>query len=279
MAAMLFLLPSLAHADIKFGVATNRGELKTREDWSAMTTMLTQELGTPVQLVPVVIEKSVQAFANKEVDYIVSNPVIAAIVNDKHEGKIVAMMDLGQGPEFAGVIFAGKNAGIKTIEDMKGKKVMSYTKDSAGAYTFQMYELKKRGLNSKDFASFVIAKKQDDIPMAVKAGLFDAGFVRDGILESMAKKGLLSLDDFVIVNKQSDSLSTVHSTPLYPEWQVVAQGGADAVLLEKLAKTLIGLKADNPAMQKAGVKSFLAPKSLDALIAVLKELKAAPYDK
>lgn len=279
LAAAIFLLPSLAYADINLGIAANRGELKAREEWTDVATLLSKELGTTVNLMPVLIENSVQAFGDKKVDYIISNPVIAAIVFGKHNGKPLATIDSGNGTEFGGVIFANKDSGIKKIEDMKGKKVMSYTKDSAGAYLFQAYEIKKRGLSiEKDFASVVVAKKQDDIPLAVKAGLFDVGFARTGILESLEKKGVLKIDDFVIVDKVNDGFADVHSTPLYPEWTLVAQDGADPVVSDKITNVLMGLKADNPALQKANIKAFVQAKDLSVLIAVLENMKVPPYD-
>lgn len=280
LAMAVFLVPSAAHADINFGIASNRGELKAKESWTDIATLLGNELGTRVNLVPVVIEKAVQAFGEKKVDYIVANPVIAAIVHGKYDGVSLATVDSGKGVEFGGVIFANKNSGVKTIEDMKGKKVMSYTKDSAGAYIFQAYEIKKRGLDiEKDFASFVVAKKQDDIPMVIKVGLFDVGFVRTGILESLEKKGLFKMDDFVIVNKIEDGFPEVHSTPLYPEWALVAQKDADPAVSEKISVILMNLMPDNPVLQKAGIKGFVKTKDLSALTGVLKELKVPPYDQ
>lgn len=280
LALAVFLLPSLAYADINFGVAANRGEIKAREEWTDLVALLSKELGKPATLVPVLIEDSVKAFEDKKVDYIVSNPVIAAIVFGKHNGKPLVTIDSGKGTQFGGVIFANKNAGIKKIEDMKGKKVLSYTKDSAGAYLFQAYEIRKRGLDmEKDFASLAIAKKQDDIPAAVKDGQFDVGFARTGILESLEKKGALKIDDFVIVDKVNDDFGEVHSTPLYPEWTLVAQDGADKAVSEKITAILMGLKADDPALQKANIKAFVKAKDLSDLIDVLSYMKVPPYDQ
>ncbi|MFA6280101.1 MAG: PhnD/SsuA/transferrin family substrate-binding protein [Bdellovibrionales bacterium] len=276
----LFLIPSFAQAAVNFGVAFNRGELKCREEWAEMIRYLEKEVGEPVTLFPVNIDSAIQAFTDKKVDYLVTNPVIAVVIHEKHRAQPLVSMNTKKGTEFGGVIFANKASGITKPEDMKGKKVMSYTKDSAGAYTFQVYELMKKGINpEKDFASFVIAKKQDSIALAVKAGLFDAGFARTGILEALVKSGAVSMDDFVIVNQVKDAFPEVHSTPLYPEWMILAQEGADPAITQKLKTVLLGVKADSPEAQKAEIQGFVAPLDLAALTTVLKELKAPPFDQ
>ena len=78
-------------------------------------------------------------------------------------------------------------------------------KRSAAAYVFQVKHMQDLGIDPhKDFAVFKEAKKQDDIVLAVKSGLFDAGFVKSGLLEAMVKKGKVSL-----VHLQHHSLSGV----------------------------------------------------------------------
>ena len=274
------MLPSFAYADIAFGVASNRGELATRQEWSDMTELLSKEMGTTVNLVPVPIERALQAFADKEVDYILANPLICATAEVKYNAKALATRDDGTGAQFGGVIIANKNSGISSIEDMVGKKLMTYTKDSAGAYLFQAYELHKHGVDvSTDFSKVVVAKKQDDIAMAVKAGMFDAGFVRTGILESMEKSGLLKIDDFIIVNKQEGDVPLVLSTSLYPSWAVIAQGDADEETTKKLTDFLMSVKGDNPAAEKAKVASFIPPRDLKPLAEVMTALRVPPFDQ
>lgn len=277
---LMFCLPSMAMADVSFGYLANRGDLAAKKEWTNLMEYLTKETGTTFKLVPLKVENAADAFGKKEVDVILSNPVITALVIERNHGKLLATLNTSKGYEFGGVIIANKNSGITKAADMKGKKVMSYGTDSAGAYTFQVYHLKQKGIDAtKDFASFVQAKKQDDIPMAVKSGLFDAGFVRTGVLESMEKKGSLKADDFIIVDKVEDSFPEVHSTALYPEWGLVAQSGMDPAMVEKITKAVMALKADDPAMTSANAKGFVAPRDMAPMTKMLKDLKVAPFDK
>ncbi len=277
---MTLIIPTHAKADISLGVLANRGDVKVREEYSELADQLEKDVGQPVKLIPLAMEKIDGAVANKEVDLILTNPAMSAMIVEKHKGKPLATVNTDKGSEFGGVIFASKASGISKSSDLKGKKVMSYGTDSAGGYLFQVYHLKQKGIDAKsDFASFSQAKKQDDIPMAVKTGLYDAGFVRTGVLEGMQKKGLLKLDDFIIVDKVNDNFPEVHSTALYPEWFVIARDGLDAAVEDKVKASLLNTKADSPAAQKASIKGFVPAIDLAPLSKVLKELKVAPFDK
>lgn len=276
---LMLLAPAAAHADVNLGVLANRGELKAQEEWTELANKLTAEVGTPVKLVPLTMDKTQTSFENKSIDLLLANPVVSALISEKYKGQLVATVNTDKGYEFGGVIIANKATNITKSEDLKGKKVMSYAKDSAGAYIFQVYHLKQKGIDvNKDLGSFVEAKKQDDIPMAVKSGMFDAGFVRTGVLESMEKKGTLKVDDFLIVDKVEGG-KEVRSTPLYPEWAVIARPDADAAMVSKVKTALLGVKAEDQAAVKANIKGFVEPRDLAPLTVVLKELKVPPFDK
>ena len=271
--------PSFASAEVVFGVAANRGEAVAREQWTDIADLLSKELGTPVKLSPVPIEASIQAFGEKKVDFLFANPQICATVQEKTGAKPLATRDSGQGVKFGGVIIANKDSGIETLDDLRGKKLMTYTRDSAGAYLFQAYEMFKAGLDiNTDMEKVVVAKKQDDVVFAVKAGEFDAGFVRTGLLETLVKEGKVSMEDFIIVNKIDDGFADVHSTPLYPEWGIVAQTEVDPAVTKKVSDFLLSLKGDNPAAQKAGIVGFVPPEDLSPLVDVMKALRVPPFD-
>lgn len=277
---MFAFAPDIAHADINLGILANRGELKAKEEYTELANKLTADVGTPVHLIPLAMDKTQSSFEGKQIDFLLSNPVISSLVYEKYKGTLVATVNTDKGYQFGGVILANKATGITKSEQLKGKKVMSYGKDSAGAYIFPVYHLKQKGVDvNKDLASFVEAKKQDDIPMAVKSGMFDAGFVRTGVLESMEKKGLLKVDEFLIVDKVEDGAKEVRTTPLYPEWAIIARNDVDAATVAKVKASLLSVKETDAAAQKATIKGFVAPQDLAPLTVVLKELKVPPFDK
>lgn len=265
-------------AEVKIGVQAPRGALKALKRWGELGKYLAAELGGPVKIVPLQPGAFAPAVTDGKVDYTLSNPVVAVILQHKLGAQPLVTINKKSGSQFAGVILSKKGSGISKAADLKGKKVMGFKfKRSAAAYVFQVKHLMDKGIDPhKDFSVFKEAKKQDDIVLAVKAGVFDAGFVKSGLLESMAKDGI-AISDFIIVDKQSDSLAAVHSTALYPEWTMSAPKNADAATTSKLKSALLKMTASTPASKKAKIVGFVNARSLDNLSATLKSLNLPPF--
>lgn len=265
--------------DIKVGVMASRGALKAMQKWSAFGEYLQAQTGSSVKIVPVGPAAAPDAMANGEIDYLLANPAVTVIVRQKNGAQPIATMNGKHGPQFAGVIIAKQGKGISKAADLKGKKVMAFKfKKSAAAYIFQVKHLMDQGVDPhKDFAVFKEAKKQDDIVLAVKAGAFDAGFIKSGLLEAMAKEGKIKLDDFVIVDQRSDSYGLLHSTQLYPSWMFSASSTQAADKVAAMQKALLGLKADDEAAKKAKIKGFVEALDLADLENTLRSLKLPPF--
>lgn len=276
----LFMLAAYpAAAEIKFGVNAPRGELDAMALWGEMGKYLTEKIGDTVTIVPLKVADLVGAVAQDQVDLVIANPIQGAVVNVKNGATPLLTLNNKSGSSFAGVIIAAKESGIKDVSGLKGKKIMALDKSSAGAYIFEVYHLVKKGFDPRQEAVMEVAKKQDDAPLAVKAGLADVAFVRTGILESMQKEGKLTIDEFVIIDKRDDpGFEFVHSTELYPEWMLLSAAKANAEATAKIKAALLALTPDSAVAKAAGIKGFVEPISLDGLKDALRVLKAPPFD-
>ncbi len=274
------LAGSAMAAEIKFGVQASRGAVKALKKWTEMAKYLEKETGYKIKLVPLNPSVTVKAAKEGKVDMMLSNPVLAVVLQKKMGFTPVATLKKKSGPRFGGVIISKKGSGIKTAKDLKGKKVMAYKfKKSAAAYVFQVKHLKDKGIDPhKDFKSFKEAKKQDDIVLAVHKGLIDAGFVKTGMVEAMAKEGKIKLDEINIVDQVKDDYQHKHTTALYPHWTLGYKPGYDMAIVAKVKAALLKLKADHVAAKKAKIKGFVEAVSLDGLSETLKALKLPPYD-
>lgn len=276
----LVVIPAPGFADISIGVLAPRGKLKSMNRWKDFAGYLRDETGQAVNIVPLPPGEVIAAVRDKQVDLVMSNPVHAVHIVEKFAGQPLVTLNTKSGPVFAGVIVARKNGGIYHSEDLRGKKVMSLKfRAAAGAYTFQTYHLLQQGIDPhKDFGSMVAGKKQDDLVLAVKAGVIDAAFVRSGILEAMAKEGKISLDEFAVVDQRSDELPLLHSTQLYPEWFMLALPHADKDMTRKIKQAALSLKTEHPAAVSARIRGFVEPISLDGMVTAMKELKITPFN-
>ena len=278
---VLFSFFTIANAtQVNVGVMAPRGALKAMKRWGELGKYLGVEVGTEVKIIPLKPDQTVDAMSNGKVDYMLSNPVLAVTLQHKLGAEPLVTMNKKSGNQFAGVIIAKKGNGISKGTDLKGKKVMGFKfKRSAASYVFQVKHLKDQGIDPHtDFSVFKQAKTQDDIVLAVRAGVFDAGFIKSGLLESMAKEGI-SLSEFTIVDQKKDSLSHVHSTSLYPEWTITAAKTLSAENKAKVKSALLKLTASSAASKKAKIVGFVEPLSLAGLRDTLKSLNLPPFNK
>lgn len=275
------LNPLIAYGELKLGVNAKRGELKAMEEWGEIANYLSSEIGQPVKLVPLSMDNLEAAIENRNVDILLANPVQTVIAKEKGTFTPLVTLKGKYGSQFAGVIIAKKGNGIAKAADLKGKKAMARdSKSAAGAYIFQAYHLYKQGIDVNKDLSLTEAKKQDDIVLAVKAGIVDAGFVRTGQLEAMEKEGKIKMDDFAIVDQRKDSdFPFVHSTVLYPEWFFSASSKVDSKLTAKIKTALLKITPETKASKAASINGFVEPISTEGLKTAMKTLKVAPFNK
>ncbi|CAK0758149.1 phosphonate transport system substrate-binding protein [Gammaproteobacteria bacterium] len=277
----LMLSVSAVPAEIMFGVMANRGELLATTEWTEFSHYLAEKIGQPVRLMTFPIDRTFDIVKAKGVDFVLTNPAQTAGLEEKFGARPLASWRKDGEENFGGVIVVNPQSGITHAADLKGKRVAAYSPESAGGYVFQRYHLLQAGVDvTKDLAELRFTKKQDDILLLVKAGLMDAGFVRTGVLESMAAVGKLAMSDVVVLDKVEDSGSAkARTTPLYPDWFVSAAAGTDAALVAKVKTALLALPANSPAAKAAKIDGFVAPLPRDKLIVMLKALKLNPFDK
>lgn len=270
-----------AQAEVKISVEDIRGVVATKAQWQPLADYLTQAVGDTVTMVPLTSEKAMDAAGAKQVDFMLGNPAISAMVHATHSTELVATLVQPWGTQFAGVIFTTPQSGIKSLDDVRGKKLISHILSSAGGHLYQRYHLQKKGIEfPKDFSQFKEVPRQDDIVLSVKAGLFDVGFCRTGIIEDLVKKGKAEMSDFVILDKVNDNAYPfVRTTDLYPEWYMLAVKGTDAAVVTKIKAALLALKSDSKTAETANIKGFQEPLPIEPMLTLLKALKVAPFDK
>jgi ABC-type phosphate/phosphonate transport system substrate-binding protein len=271
----------MAHAATSIGVIAPRGELKAMKRWAEFSKYLSAQIGDRVQIKPYAPRNLMKAAQAGEVEFMISNPTQAVILQEVHGANPLATVEKKTGSQFGGVIVAKKGSGITTAEDTKGKRGMALKfRRAAGAYTFQTYHLMQKGIDPhKDFSSFTEGKKQDELILAVKNGKTDVAFVRTGILESMEKEGKIKMSDFVVVDQDmSNTYPQARTTTLYPEWYLTSLKGTDSTKAEKVKAAALSIKASDRAAKKAKIVGFVEPVSMDGMKAALKALKIKPYD-
>ena len=142
----------------------------------------------------------------------------------------------------AGVIFVRRDRNdLKTIEDLKEKRLAAGRPNMFLAYQLAMGEIAAAG---HDPDSFFASVRHDDLPAetvvpSVLSGEVDVGFLRACVLEYRYPDWEKTLR--VISEKPKDQLACAHSSTLYPNWTLGATAKVPPEVLKRVAGTLLSL--------------------------------------
>ncbi|MER8482001.1 phosphonate ABC transporter substrate-binding protein [Mesorhizobium sp. M1322] len=149
------------------------------------------------------------------------------------------------------VMVARADSGIKTLADMKGKKLGFAAPDSTSGYLIPVTSLPKDiGMDVKSyFASTGFGGGHEQLVLEVLKGTFDAGTTwasgvgdfKDGYssgnLRKMVDKGVLKMDDLV----------ELWQSPMIPNGPLVVRTSIDAGARQKITDFLSKLPETDPA--------------------------------
>nr|WP_320049967.1 PhnD/SsuA/transferrin family substrate-binding protein [uncultured Desulfuromonas sp.] len=88
----------------------------------------------------------------------------------------------GQQPNLRGAIVVRKDSPIMEVSELKGKRMAFVSHNSTMGYGVTTHVLVHAGVYSKDLAAWQFLKNHENVAYAVLAGFFDAGSVKQEIL-------------------------------------------------------------------------------------------------
>ena len=144
---------------------------------------------------------------------------------------------------FRGVIITRTdNDKIRKLEDCIGKKWIAVDPGSAGGYLYPLGHFIENGIKPADFAEISFAPgpggKQEKVVLAVHAGKYDVGSIREGTLGLLAEKIDIG------------SIRVLARTRWYPGWVYFSRRGLDAKIVARIKDALIDLDYDQPEDRK-----------------------------
>ncbi|MCI0507759.1 MAG: PhnD/SsuA/transferrin family substrate-binding protein [Gammaproteobacteria bacterium] len=272
--------------EVNIGVLAFRGDTKTMKMWSPTANYLTDSIpGYVFNIVPLDNDTVADAVAGKTVDFVLSNPASYASLESTHGiSRIVTLRNRRLGgayTRFGALIFSRADRGdIKTLQDLAGKKFIAVHPDAFGGWWMALKTFRDHGIDPKeDFKQIIFnGFPQDNIVLAVRDGLADAGTVRTDIIERMAQEGKINLKDFHILNPQhTPGFPFAHSTELYPEWAFATTKHTPEELAQRVAIALLSLPGDHPIPQAANSAGWTVPLDYQPVHELMKDLKVGPY--
>lgn len=196
---------------------------------------LSQKTGYEFKLV---IPKDFEDFADivrkGTVDFSYSNPYIYTDLADK--GFLTAFANTvhkDSGDIFRGIIITHRDSSIRTLKDLKGKRVMVVSFKSAGGFIAQKLFLNESGIDVFKELKLIDGKRQEEVILNVYRKNVDAGFVRESALD---------------VLKEEIDLGKIHilaRTPYIANWPFAYTRKTDKKLITMVQKGLVELNDEN----------------------------------
>ncbi len=146
------------------------------------------------QIFPDTFDEHMRMVGQGKVDISFTNPYVYVKTAYRYGEKAFAQVieDSGHKSFRGQIICRADNPAIRTLEDCKGKRLIAVDLTSAGGYLYPMGQFYDHGIRQEDFAEVHFSPgpggKQEKVILAVYAGQYDIGLIREGALNVVADR-------------------------------------------------------------------------------------------
>lgn len=269
----------------RIGVLAFRGTAAMTARWQPLIRYL--NAGIPdvrFELIPVTLVSARQHLEANELDFIVTNPGHYVELAGRFRLSALATRERREGGERTGLLRYGTviftradRAELQTLVDLKGRSLAAVSPDAFGGFQMAWAEFREQGIDPvRDLKEIrYLGFPQDAIVTAVLAGTADAGVVRSGLLEALAREGRLDMQQVkVLLGNRLAVYPYRVSSRLYPEWPFAARLGIDKRLGERVAAALLQTQ-DAGVADRFGLRDlWSAPLSYQGVRALVASYRA-----
>ncbi len=232
--------PEGTRPKMRIGYMNCNSETETLKRFRPLTHYLSQQLGVDFEVVPVDTQDFPERFAAGEFEFTHTNSLVYLIMHEESGLKLLATEKRGRyGSYTSGSIISRKGSGIKTLADLKGKRMVFGPQLAPSGFLAQYDIMLREGLNPEtDIAYYAIPSgsfKHEKVVYGVYFGQFDVGAAPSLDLELMTGDGRIVAEDFNIIAE----------SPIIPYCTFGARKDLDPDLVEKFRQTLVRLSAED----------------------------------
>lgn len=178
---------------------------------------------------------------------------------------------------YGGVIATlASNKNINTLKDAVGKTIATTHSDGFAVMLLQREVFHDAGIDiTKECKIIETNQPMKKVLQSLKNHKADIGFFRTGYIEELIEDGELQPDELKIINKIDDDYPYVHSTPLYPEWAVLATKKPN----EKTVKAVTTALYQIHSKTNLDVHEFSIPLSYKSTRELMQKYHVYPFEK
>lgn len=196
--------------ELYIAVIPDRSAETQQEQQQKFAAYLESTLGIPTDFeITPNYETSIQLIVEEKVEmaYLVPFSYIQAKDQNPNIEPLVAHIEKSTGrPWYTGVIVADTSQGIKSLEDLRGKRFGFVSQSSTSGYLVPSAQFQQIGINpEEDFAQIAYAGSHDKNATALAEGNVDAIAIEEKVYQKAIESGELPSDRYTIL-WQSDPL-------------------------------------------------------------------------
>jgi phosphate/phosphite/phosphonate ABC transporter binding protein len=195
-------------------------------------------------VIPRDFEDFFDTVARGEVQFSYSNPYIYIQLAD--HGFLSAFANTviqDSGDIFRGIIITHKSSPIRTLDDLRGKRVMVVSYKSAGGFLAQKLLLNENGIDVFKDLRLTEGKRQEEVILNVYRKVVDAGFVRETALDELKEEIDLG------------AIRIIARTPYIANWPFAAARSTDRRIVDAVRTSLLELR-EKHVLSAARIEAF-----------------------
>jgi PAS domain S-box-containing protein len=286
---MLVACPAIAgqhQAPLKLGVLAYRPKPQVTAQWQPVADYIQSVLSRPVELSVYNHKEFATVVAQRGVDVVITTANQFILL--QHTAGLsapVATLIMREGPHHLSaygstIITRADRDDIGSLADLAGKRIAVVSLEAFAGYQMPVFEMVEAGMPvPTDEMLLITGQPHDRVIEAVVNGRADAGFVRTGLLESLAEKELLDINRFKVINQQNlPRFPYTVSTRLYPEWPVATMPQIDRKTASRLAAILYLMPPEIIEGSVSKLYGFGVPANYDGVESLLRRMRLPPFD-
>ena len=227
-------MPAQANDEIRVGMIPDAGATQVSIDQKKpLQDYLEKVLGRKVHIIiPTNYNATVEGLGNGSLDFAYLGGLTYVKAHARYQVIPVVQRQIDR--EFHSLFIAHAGSGIKSLQDLKGKKFAFGDINSTSGHLFAYKAMKTAGIDpDKELNGYRYTGSHTATVQAVASGAADAGSVDETVFHDMIASGKVD----------SNSVYIFYKTPAFADYVWVARKDIDPKLQRKFATAFTDLKA------------------------------------